>query len=153
MSPIRALGGTAVVLLVMATAACDGGGSGAPSDASVDDFCAAYASLFSGGMSEIDPSASEREQSVAMVAALRTWAAELADVGTPDDMSDEARTGFDLVLSAAADLPSGEAQDLADLDDHFTEEEMAATEALEQYATQTCESQFDTAPTHTASTD
>jgi hypothetical protein len=146
MSRSRALSGVAALLLVMAAAACDGG-SGDGSETSVDDFCAAYFSLFSGGMSTIDPQAPAQQQTVAMTEALRVWAGKLKDVGTPDEMPDEAREGYDLIVSAAADLPPGAAHNLADLGDDFTEHEMGATEAFEEYATQNCESPFGDPPT------
>lgn len=143
MFPLRALRGGAALLLLTGTAACQASESGDAGGASVDDFCAAYFSLFSGGMSEIDPGASERAQGKAMTDALKAWAAELEDVGTPDDMPGLAREGFDVIVSAAAALAPGDAQNLADLDNGFTEDDLEATEAFEEYATQSCESPFD----------
>ena len=82
-----------------------------------------------------------------MVEALRTWAEELEQVGTPDDMSDQAREGFELIVRAAADLEPGDVDNLAHLGEDFSEDEMAATEAFEDYATQHCESPFGDPPT------
>ena len=143
MFPLRALRGGAALLLLTGTAACQASGSGASDGASVDEFCEAYFGLFSGEMSEIDPGASEREQGKAMTDALRAWAAELEEVGTPDDMPDLARAGFEVIVSAAAELAPGDAHNLADLDDDFTEDDLDATQAFEEYATQNCESPFD----------
>ena len=120
--------------------------SGPRTDASLDDFCDAYFSLFSGGMDEVDPRASAEEQDAAMVEALRTWAKELEAVGTPDDMSEQAREGFELIVRAAADLEPGDVDNLALLGEDFSEDEMAATEAFEDYATQHCESPFGDPP-------
>ncbi len=128
--------------------ACDPGGSGAPSDASVDDFCAAYSSLFSGGMGDIDHRASEREQTAAMTDAVRAWAAQLEEVGTPDDMPDEAREGFDVIVHAADELSAEGVQNLADVDDDFTDDETAATQAFEAYATLSCPSPFANSASH-----
>jgi hypothetical protein len=108
----------------------------------VAEFCDAYFGLFSGQMTDIDPRASGPEQGAAMVEALRAWAAELQEIGTPEEMPDEAREGFDLVVSAATDLEPGDGENLDDLDDDFSEDERAAAAAFETYATQNCESPF-----------
>jgi hypothetical protein len=143
---IRALGGSAALLLVVSLSACAGDGSGPPDDASLEDFCNAYFRLFDGGMAEVDPHASEEAQQAAMVDALRTWAKELEDVGTPEDMPDRARTGLDLIVRAAAELEPGDVDNLALLGEDFSENEKAATEAFEDYATQSCESPFGDPP-------
>ena len=146
MLPLRALGGTVVLLLMTGTAACQQDGSGVPGDASVDDFCAAYFSLFAGRMSDVDPGASEREQGAAMADAVRAWAAQLKDVGTPDDRSEVAREGLEVILRAADGLPAEGTLNLADLDDDFTDGETAATQAFEEYATRSCPSPFENPP-------
>jgi hypothetical protein len=143
---IRALGGTAALLLAVSLAACDGDDPGPSAAASLDDFCDAYFGLFAGGMDQVDPSAPAAEQDAAMVEALRTWAKELEKVGTPDGMPEQARDGFDLIVRAAADLEPGDVDNLALLGEDFTEDEMAATEAFEDYATQHCDSPFGDPP-------
>jgi hypothetical protein len=143
---IRALGVPAALLLAVSVPACAGDESGPPRGASVEDFCAAYFELFTGGMLGIDPTASEQEQGEAMVEVLRAWAEEMGAVGAPDDMSDEARGGFDLIVSAVTDLEPGDVDHLAELDDQFSEHQIAATGALEEYATQNCESPFGDTP-------
>ena len=141
---IRAHAAAAALLMAVSLSACDG--SGPPSDADLDEFCEAYYRLFSGDLVEIDPRDSEEEQAAAMVEALRTWAKKLEQVGTPDDMSDQAREGFELIVRAAADLEPGDVDNLAHLGEDFSEDEMAATEAFEDYATQHCESPFGDPP-------
>ena len=142
---IRVLGGSGALLLALSMSACVDDGSGAPSDASVENFCDSYFAMFSGGMDDIDPQASTREQGRAMAEALRSWAAEMDEVGTPEDMSDEAREGFELTVRVATGLDAGDV--LEDLDDDFSEHELAATQAFEEYATQNCESPFGDPPT------
>jgi hypothetical protein len=136
----------AVLVLTVSVAACVPDESGPPRDASVEAFCAAYFDLFSGAMHEIDPAASAREQEQEQVAALRAWAEELAEVGTPADMPEEARQGFELVIGAARTLDDDAVDNLAELGDRFTERERASTGALEQYATRSCESPFGDPP-------
>lgn len=141
MSVVRALAGSAALLLAAPLASC-GGGDGSD-DTGVEDFCAAYFGLFSGGMDAVDPLASGPEQGAAMAEALRTWAAELDRVGAPAAMPERARAGLELIVRAAAELEPGDGEHLAALADDFSEDEMAATEAFQRYATQSCESPFD----------
>lgn len=143
---IRALAGTTALLLVVSLAACAGDETGPPEDASLDDFCDVYFGLFAGGMDAVDPSAPAAEQDAAMVEALRTWAKELEKVGTPGDLSGRARDGFERIVRAAAELEPGDIDNLALLGEDFTEDEMAATEAFEDFATQHCESPFGDPP-------
>jgi len=138
---VRALAGSAALLLAAPLAGCGGGGSGDAGHA-VEEFCEAYFGLFSGGMDAVDPLASGPEQGEAMADALRTWAAELERVGAPDAMPDRARAGLELIVRAATDLDPGDGENLDDLADDFSEDERAATEAFEKYATQSCESPF-----------
>jgi len=140
MNVIRALVGSAVVLASMA--GCGGDESEGPDGVDIAEFCDAYFGLFSGRMTDIDPKASGPEQGAAMAEALRAWAAELQEIGTPEEMPDKARKGFDLVVSAATDLEPGDGEKLDALDDDFSEDERAATQAFETYATQNCESPF-----------
>ena len=143
----RALGASAALLLALSASACSADGSGSPDDASVEDFCGAYFYLFSGGMDAVDPAAPQAEQEAAMIEALRAWADELDEVGTPAGIPAEARAGFELLVASVSGLDPGDVDNLAELDDDFTEAEMAATRAFEEYAAQNCESPFGDPPT------
>ena len=143
----RARGVSAALLLVLSLSACSDAGSGSPDDASVDDFCEAYFQLFSGVMDGVDPAAPQAEQEAAMIEALQAWAEGLDEVGTPGDITAEARAGFELVVASVSGLEPGDVDNLAELDDDFTDAEMAATRAFEEYAAQNCESPFGDPPT------
>ncbi len=139
---IRALSAAGALLLVGSLSACTGDGSGPPDDASLESFCSAYSRLFSGDIAGTDPGSSAVDQHEVMVEAMRSWGDQLAVVGTPPDMSEQARAGFELIVRYAGDLDAGDVANLALLGEELTDDEMAATEAFEDYATQRCEPPF-----------
>lgn len=142
---IRALSALGV-LLVTSLCACTGAGSRPPHDASLESFCTAYFRLFTGDIASIDPRSSDADQQTIMVEAMRSWGEQLAAVGTPADMAQQARDGFELIVRYAGDLDPGETANLALLAEELTESELAATEAFEDYATQRCEPPFGDSP-------
>ena len=97
MTSIKRLAGTAGagVLLAFSLTACGGGASDAPDDASKEDFCDAYNSS-----SDLGEDASAEEQ----VEAAKDQADKIIDVGTPEDMSDDEREGFEIFTDAVKDI-------------------------------------------------
>lgn len=96
-----ALGAAAV--LAFSLTACggdDGGDSGsdsAPADASKSDFCQAFADAFKPFVSlEGDPTEDQFND-------FKDAVKDLADVGTPSDISDDQRTGFEAFVKAVDD--------------------------------------------------
>ena len=120
----------AAVLLAAALAACGGGGDAgdagdAPDDASQDDFCVAYADIIG----------------VQDGADIRAWADALADVGTPEGLSEEERRGFEVLLETASDVPEDAA--LEDIQDpEMSAEDEAAGQAFGTYAQEACGEQI-----------
>lgn len=98
--------GAAVLLVGVATSACGGGGGGAPTDASSKDFCATQSKLFKDLM-PTDLSKPEVPSNQAMAKAVKTWAADLEKVGTPKDISADARAGFEALVKQAGDINPG----------------------------------------------
>lgn len=74
----------ASLVLVAGTAV---GCSGAPTDASKDDFC--KQALKVGEVQSADDA--------------NDWAKDAEDIGTPEGMSDDARDGFEVIVDAAKD--------------------------------------------------
>lgn len=132
-----------VVLLVSAaTAACGGGsGSGAPESASKDDFCSAQQSLFTsldlGDGTELP---SEKE----LADAMHTWADKIEEVGTPENISDDARKGFEETVKAAHDVSEADLKspDLDSLEADMSDEAKKQVEAFSSYVNDTCGSMF-----------
>ena len=129
-----ALGG--VLLAVPGLMSCggdDGDGSGDGKDeVTVEEFCAA-AEKFENTFTETDTT-----NLIEGVEALKDAARELKDVGTPDDIPDDAREGLELTLDKLIALPDdADETDLMDVLD-FNEDERAKSMAFEDYLNATC---------------
>ena len=131
-----ALASTALVIGTMAGCGGGGGGSGssAPDNASKEEFCGAFATLFKDILAQAmtdDPNVT--------VKAMKDWAAEMQDVGTPEDMPDDVRDGFEIFVDAARDLPEDASlDDLQSFGDDLSEDDQAAGEAFGDWATEEC---------------
>lgn len=98
---------TVALVVCAALAGCGGPAESAPTDASPEDFCAAIAwfrteglDRFRGG--EFPPA----EDALADLA--RDWSARLVEVGTPENMSDDARAGFEKFVARIDDIEGGD---------------------------------------------
>ncbi|MGN0064748.1 MAG: hypothetical protein ACI379_10940 [Nocardioides sp.] len=142
----------AAVLAVTATAltAC-GGGSSAPADAKESDFCNAYVALFD-KTSDVDP-----DDYDAQAKAMQEWGDGLAEVGTPEGISDDARKGFEKAVDLIQDIDAKDiekaTEDAGDsAADPFSslemsEEEEKQSEELGTYVQETCATQIEEAMT------
>lgn len=109
------------------------GGDSAPGDATEEEFCAAYAGLFS-NFGSLDPGDTE-----AGVRAFREWAAEMEQVGTPEDIPAEARDGFEVMVDSIQEIdPDATEEDLERLGRELSEGDQQSGEAFVTYATETC---------------
>jgi hypothetical protein len=91
-----AAAGSTAVLLAFSLTACGGDdASDAPDDASVEDFCEAF-----NADDNVDEDASAEEQ----LDAAKEQADKVIEVGTPEDMSDDEREGFEIFVDAIKDL-------------------------------------------------
>lgn len=134
---MRTTTSAAGLLLVAGLLAGCGGGSAAPGDASEADFCDAYAGLFE-KIGEMDP-----EDTGAGIRAMKDWAADMEEVGTPEDIPDDAREGFELMLDAIQDVDEDATEEeLTDLGEELSEGDQKSGEAFVTYATKTCPDAF-----------
>ena len=145
---LRPLAAAATVTMAVSLSACGGGGSAssAPEDASSEDFCDAYNSLFEDLIGDMDVEAPEEPSGEQVVEAVKRWAERLSDSGTPQDMPEEAREGFELLVATADELDADDfksAEDLDKIESQFSEDEKAASTAFDEYAAKSCESPFD----------
>lgn len=134
---IRTAGAAAALALVLA-----GCGGDTPSDASAEEFCSAYTEGLGDAMGAIDPEAPEDEQAEAAVEAFQEFADRMKEVGTPEDMSAEAREGFELSLDSIEGLSADDLQDedaLAELETELSGDDKAAAEALQAYVSDNCD--------------
>lgn len=131
---LRAAAGAAALAVVLAGCGggSGGGGGSAPDDASKEDFCAAYTSMLETIMS-MDVGSDDA------VPAMKEWGEKLEEVGTPEDIPDNAREGFEVIVEALSELDEDATQqDLEDLGGDLSAEEEKASEAFGEYVTETC---------------
>jgi hypothetical protein len=112
----------------------DGGGSSAPDNASKDDFCQAFNGLYSKVMAGADSTDAK-----STIAALKEWAGDMKKVGTPDEMPDDARKGFEVFVEQASQIDDDASlADLNDLGKDLPQEDQDAGDAFGDWATKNC---------------
>jgi len=120
--------------LVLVAGTSVGCGGGPPTDASKEDFCGVFED-FDKTLSEMDAEASDEE----FVKALKDVGEELEEVGTPEDIPDDARRGFEKTLEMIADLEDDATQeDMDKIEDELSEDEQKDTDAFDEYQAETC---------------
>lgn len=129
----HALIAASLVLVAGATAGCGGGdGGSAPDNASTEEFCDSYTSMLE-SMMKMSPDSDQA------VTALKDWGEKLEETGTPEDIPDEAREGFEVIVGALAELDADATQaDLENLGGDLSAEEEQASEAFGDYVNETC---------------
>lgn len=99
--PLAAAG--AAVLLGLTLTACGGGGY--PTDASKKDFCGSVEDVIT-TTSSVEGEEPTEEQWKKLQAAYE----DLGEVGTPEDIGDAERNGFEVIVDAITDLDYDEAK-------------------------------------------
>jgi hypothetical protein len=125
-----------LVLVAGGAVGCgDDGGSGSAKEdegASTEDFCGAF-EAFANDLKDV----TGQEANLGEI--LKKAAKRIEDAGTPKDIPDDAKAGLQVTLDAIADLPDdASAQDMATLEDDFTEDDKAKTDAFSKYLEKTC---------------
>lgn len=118
----------AAAALVAATVSACGGGSGgtdAPTNASAEDFCAAYVSVFKGGMTSITGKD------------IKAWGEKLEKTGTPKELTDDQRSGFEVFVDFAKDVDTdAKIDDIAD--PKVSDKEQKQVDAFIAYTAESC---------------
>lgn len=100
----------------------------APTSASSDVYCANYADVLRGASGE-EPDAG----------AIKDFADQLAEVGTPENISEEAREGFEIFIDTINDLPDdASAAEIEDFDPDISDEDDAKVDAFFEYTATEC---------------
>ena len=140
---------TAALLIGAAASACGGGGAGggAPSDASEKEFCQTQSSLLEDLM-PADMSNPELPSDEQMAKAVKDWGAKIEQVGTPEDISDDAREGFERIVEMAdeidaADFSIEKLEQLEAGGKDASAEARKQADAFEKYLTDTCGNPLD----------
>ncbi len=123
-------------LLALTLGAC----GGPPTDASKDEYCEVVndPQYFE----DLDENSDEQDY----LDAVRKIADDLREVGTPEDISDDAREGFEIQLDAVDELEA-EDIDFESEDDPFqdglSDDEKKKVEAYNDYESETCPGETD----------
>ncbi len=132
----------APLLLAVSLTACGGGGSSAPDDTSKADFCKAYND--EGVLDGLDPEAKPEDQAKDLTAALKDYYKNLEDVGTPKDIPDDAREGFEIAVNAIDDIDEDkiqkaiEDQDADALDSEISKDDQDKAQKFDDWASDYC---------------
>lgn len=136
----RIASAVAVLATAAVLAACGGSeGSSAPKDASVEDFCGAYA-----GIAELAADPAMGEDPDKTVDVLKKWIDSMAKVGTPADVSDDVRKGFEATIDAGDDLKASDFEDGFDANSgpKVSQDDADAAGEFNTWAASTCVEQL-----------
>lgn len=119
------------------TMACGGGTGGAPDDASKKAFCEAI-----GGFPEAQDGKIKQED-------WDDWVDEIKDTGTPEDIDDDAREGYEasIDLLEDVDIEANEEEltkDLQEAEAELSKDEKSDVKAFEEYRSKTCAAEVPT---------
>ena len=115
----------------------DSGGGGAKAGkedegTSTEAFCGAFQAF----ADDLEGMTGEEEN---LGEILKEAAQRIVDVGTPDDIPDDAKDGLQLTLDAIEALPDdASAEDMSALEDDFSEADQEKSDAFSDYLDETC---------------
>ena len=121
------------------TAADDGGSAGGPpTNASAEEFCGTFLDLIQQA-SEAGEKISDKDA----IALAKDLADKLSEVGTPEDMPEDARRAFETAIEKIQAIPDDATQDeMQAAASDLSEAEKKDQESLSTYITTTCASQL-----------
>ena len=108
-----------------------------PTNATVEEFCQPFVDM----LQEISDQGEDISDADAVALAKET-AEKLREAGTPEDMPEDARKGFELVVKKLAELPDDATKDEVEAAQELTEEEQKYSDALGRYIAEKCASQL-----------
>lgn len=125
---------SATVLLAFSLTAC----GGAPTDASEEDFCKALADVF-----EPLVAASFEEPTEEQWEDIQDSVEDLEEVGTPEDISDDERNGFEVFVEAVGDADYDDIKDGEDGEiPGVSEDDEADADKFFAYGAEKCPESF-----------
>jgi hypothetical protein len=124
-----------LVLVAGGAAACGdsgGKGDGGSDAASQKDFCGAFQAFYD----DLTKLTGEEDN---LGEILKKASKRIRDVGTPEDIPDDAKEGLELTLDAIDELPDdATVDDMTSLEDKFSDADKKKTDAFQSYLEKTC---------------
>lgn len=115
-----------------------GGSDEPPTNASSKEFCGAFEDLIT-ELGKLGQDAQPKEA----VAILKDAGGNLGDIGTPEDMPEDARSGFEIVLREIDGLDDNATrEDINNLGADLSDAENTQMSAYEKYLQETCADQL-----------
>ena len=129
----KALMTASLVFVAGTLVACGGAdGGGAPRSSSEEDFCAAFLKISEEASGDSSDTEAQIEQA-------KDAAEELADVGTPEGIPDDARKGFELMIQLIDEVESDASEeDLNGVFEELSEDEQKSYTSFFTYVSETC---------------
>ena len=107
-----------------------------PDDASTEEFCQNYQD-FSAALMKLGQDAEDAD----FVKALKAAGEDFEATGTPEDVSEDERAGYEVFIQLIEDVEDDATQeDLQKMEQDLSEEEQKQLEGFTAYVSQTCES-------------
>ena len=125
---------TIASLALVLTGVSGCGDDGPPTDASADDFCENFSAL-----GEEFLALGEDPDDADVIKTVKSLADDMAETGTPEDIPDDARAGFEVGVEAIQDLDDDASiEDFDTLDEEFSDEDQENSDAFDTYLEETC---------------
>jgi hypothetical protein len=114
---------------------CGDSDDDSPAAASEEDFCATFTKLgeeFTEMGTDPDPAA--------VIKAIKAIAEDMEDTGTPEDIGDDARDGFEITLEQIDELDDDASMDeFMALGDDVSASDQEKVDAFDDYLSETCD--------------
>ena len=108
-----------------------GGATACSNSASKEDFCNGYDDFIQ-ALADADAEKNYGEQ-------LKDAASDFEDVGTPEDIPDDAKEGLEIVMDAIQDLDDDATpDDISNMNEDLSEDDNKKAEAFQEYLAKTC---------------
>ena len=125
----KVLAAAALVLAAGSLSSC----GGPPTDASKSEFCGAFQDFQKSTQNFSDGDDAK------IIKALKDFGDKLQEIGTPSNISDSARAGFEKTLDQIDGLKDdAKVDELSKLDDELSSQEKKNSDAFDKYLTDEC---------------
>ena len=111
------------------------GAAGAPTDASVEDFCGNFTNF----AEELGEAGADADTAT-VIKAIKGVADDMVATGTPEDIPDDAREGWEVSMDAIEGIDDDATEEeFQNLDEDFSESDQEKADAFDDYLSETCD--------------